>query len=342
MYYLTPFRDGYILKSDSDVYVLLDGSHIHPDKIKQWCIEVHCQNGHLCVACSKWEHNIKFAHQLLYILYDAKTNTLSQTSNYKPFTGLSYRAKIGDDLISLPNKFSLPLCVGMLLSFNLPERKCGKRFTYPMDFVVGSFQDTVETIGNGVENEITEDDGDDMDNDNDGNIDMFIDEEEEEEENKNHSLILLSDGDEHDNVFALLPPLPPNTPRNVKEYASIPIKDSPRPPPIISEAARISIKESPPPVIPEVDDQPFIIVNDLLVTPQRSLDPSGITPLNISSPIRGLCAIPSLASSPNGKKEIADLRAELEETQAQLQVSIARNAFLSPFGRGYQSLNSPK
>ena len=52
----------------------------------------------------------------------------------------------------------------------------------------------------------------------------------------------------------------------------------------------------------------------MLVTPQRTLDPSGITPLNISSPIEGLCNTPSLASSPNEKEEIADLRTKLEET----------------------------
>ena len=133
-YYLTPFRNKDVLKKDSDVYLLLDGAHIHPDTAKQWCIALHCGNGHLCVACSKWDHNIKFAHQLLYILYDAETNTLSQTTNYRPFTGLSYRAVNGKDLISLPTKFSLPLHVGMFLSFNLPEDKLGKRFTYPNGF----------------------------------------------------------------------------------------------------------------------------------------------------------------------------------------------------------------
>ena len=39
--------------------------------------------------------------------------------------------------------------------------------------------------------------------------------------------------------------------------------------------------------------------------------------------------------------DIAAVRAELEETHAQLEASLARNALLSPFEKGYLPLNSP-
>ena len=121
---------------------------------------------------------------------------------------------------------------------------------------------------------------------------------------------------------SILPPLGPRTPCNVQEASRNPIND--------------------------VDD-PIIGVDDVLATPHRMPDPPGSTPINFSSPLpvrlcsQHMFSMLSRLSEDGGVTDgITDvLRAELEETQTQLQAALARNALLSPLEKGYISLNSP-
>jgi hypothetical protein len=106
-YYLIPYRNGKRI-GEEDVYaLLLDGDRdraIYPEKLKQWTVKVHCgHTGMKCVACQKYIHdNVKFASLSLYLMYNAETNILSHNTNYRPFTGLSYRNNDDEDLIPLP------------------------------------------------------------------------------------------------------------------------------------------------------------------------------------------------------------------------------------------------
>jgi hypothetical protein len=73
-------------------------------------------------------------------------------------------------------------------------------------------------------------------------------------------------------------------------------------------------------------------------------DPPGGTPINFSLRPCSHHMVSMLArvSEDGGViDDTAAVRAELEETQAKLQASLARNALLSPFEKGYLPLNSP-
>jgi hypothetical protein len=117
-------------------------------------------------------------------------------------------------------------------------------------------------------------------------------------------------------------------------------------------ALQPSLDPRPPPPVPEDAHVPIIGIDnngvDALATPLRLPDPPGCTPLNFSSPLPVRLSshhvsnmLARLSEDGGFPDDIAAERAELEETHAQLQASLARNALLSPFKKGYLPLNSP-
>jgi hypothetical protein len=161
------------------------------------------------------------------------------------------------------------------------------------------------------------------------------------------------------------PPIGPRTPCNVQEASRNPINDDDvfsacdrRPQEAIPIYAfhdnghnitsmAVAVQPSldprpPPPPLPEDARVP------ILATPHRMPDPPGGTPLNYSSPLPvRLCShdmfnmLARLSEDEVVTDDIAAVRAELEETQTQLQAALARNALLSPLEKGYLPLNSP-
>ena len=329
-YYLIPYRNGMKIGEEEDIYpLLLDDDKeraIYPEKLKQWMVEIHCGNtGMKCVACQKYIHdNIKFASLSLYFMYNADTNILSHNTNYHPFTGLSYRNNDDEDLIILDKHFELHLQEGMFLSFNLSANHA-RRFCYPMDFYVGTFEEEEEE---GIDSDID------------------VDEKEDDEPPPPQLLDLPP--------VSIQPSLGPRTPCNVQEASRNPIDEDDHPVIVsMTVAVQPSLDARPPPPIPEDARVPIIDIDDngvdALATPHRMPDPPGSTPINFSSPLPvRLCSqhmfsmLSRLPEDGGVTDGIADvLRAELEETQTQLQAALARNALLSPLEKGYISLNSP-
>jgi hypothetical protein len=240
-YYLIPYRDG--KRIGEDVYPLLleDDTvrRIHPEKLKEWTVEVHCGSGRTeCVACQKYIHDkVKFANDKLYLIYDAKTNTLSHNTRYNPFTGLSFRNNDDEDWANLPREFELILHKGMQLSFNLPADP--RRWWYSMDSCVAAFEEETEDIVVDIDFVVNDDVNEEEDDD-----DMVEEDDDdmvEEEEHNNRSVVLLSDNDADEeeelpqladrngcdlSISSIEPLLGPRTPCNVQEASRNPINDN--------------------------------------------------------------------------------------------------------------------